>query len=447
MNDSRGESQGSTGVALRPAWIMTSATNLLLGLVAFSVAPLAARLLGPEGRGRLVAVQLVPQLLADLAALGLGFSIVHFGARHRESLAVFIRWSMMPLLIGSTVMMVTGFALSSWVTDGMAEDERLMRLYLLLCPITAFSVVLLEGLRALGDFRAWNVMVLLRGLSWPIALIIGVTRPGASLGVVVVLHLGLMTGLLVCVAAIMVRRARAQRSEPDVDRGRFIRYGLTSAVSTVPRSANARLDQVVMSAMVGRENLGLYAAASGWSALTIPVMRGLTGITMPHLSAAVGGEQLMRTRQLITFGVAAIAVLSVVGVVFTLLLWGPLYGPEYRSALGAAVVLIPAALLLEFNSVLGNVLNSLDRPGLVAVLESVIMVASTGALLIVLRADEVMGPAIVSLGTYALASVGYAVYIARRLEVSFRHLIDVRLLMGTIRTLRGRLRRTHPGDR
>jgi enterobacterial common antigen flippase len=429
-------------VALRPAWMLTSATNILLGLVAFVAAPLAARILGPEGRGRLVAIQLVPQILADLSAIGLGFAIIHFGARHPLSVGRLIRWSMWPVTVGSLVMMAIGNLIAGSIAGGDPHDERLMRWYLLLCPITAVTIVMLESLRAMGDFRNWNLFVLLRGISWPVALVVGLVGSSGALGAVVAAHLALSMGLLVILGWLAWSKSRRCAELPPVSPQTYVRYGMVSAVSTIPRSANAKLDQIVMTLVVSRDNLGLYAAAVGWSALTVPVLRGLTSITMPHISASEGEEAARRTRHIITLGVIAVLLLSVGGIAVTLLLWGPVYGPEFRPALTAAVVLIPAALLLEFNAVLGNVLRSLDRPGAVALLESGVMVVSTAALLAVLPIDEVLGPAWVSLVAYGLGCLLYSLFIARQLEIPLARLLD----WSHVGTLAGKVNRRF-GDR
>ena len=418
----------SKSFGIRGAWILTSGTNLMLGLVAFSVAPVAARVLGPDGRGRLVAIQLVPQLLADLSALGLGFAMVHHGSRHRSHIGTLIRWSVVPVSIGSLVMMAIGYIAAPWVAAGVDDDVRLLRIYLLLCPLTAVLSVLVESLRAVGDFRGWNLILLLRGLTWPVALIVGVGLPDPSLVVVVMVHLLLMLCLLVLLVGKVARGFTSKNRDAPIERSSFVRYGLVSAASTVPRSANARLDQVVMSSTVSRESLGLYAAASGWSALTVPLMRGLSGVTMPHVSSATDDNRLVRVQQITTIGLTAVGLLSVSGIAFTVLFWGPVFGSEYQGALSASIVLIPAALFLEFNSVLGGVVSSLDRPGAVAALESVVMVASTLALVAVLRVDDVLGPAMVSIGTYAIASCGYVAFIARLLGVKIRQLFDLNYL-------------------
>ena len=105
------------------------------------------------------------------------------------------------------------------------------------------------------------------------------------------------------------------------------------------------------------------------------------------------------------------------------------YGAAYHRAYLAALILIPAGLFLELNAILGNVLRSLHRPGLVAILEAVVLAMSTAALFVALRYNAVVGPAIVSLGTYALACAIYCVCIARLMGVSVISLVEPRLIV------------------
>jgi O-antigen/teichoic acid export membrane protein len=401
-----------------------------MGLVAFAVAPLVSQVLGPERRGRLVAIQLLPQLLADLASLGLGFSIVHFGARRPNSIGTLIRWSVRPAIIGSMLTFTIGQLLAGAVAGGSADDERLLRFYLALCPIVAFTTIAAESLRAAGNFKGWNTLILLQGVSWPIALLIGVIPGSPSLERVVAVHVGFSAVLLIVAWTIATRRAAPAHSDSDSTRRAYRRYGLHSMASTLPHSANAKSDQVLMSFRVDRDSLGLYSAAVGWSALTMPVMRGLTGVSMPHVSGAPADQLVARTRQLITLGLVAVGILSLGGWIGTLVLWGPMYGAEFKPALHAALVLIPAALLLEFNAVQGNILRSLGRPGLVAVLEGSVLVASTVALLVALTFSTVLGPAIVSLATYSAASLLYGEMIARQLNVPTHRLVGRDALRG-----------------
>ena len=272
------------------------------------------------------------------------------------------------------------------------------------------------------------MLILIRGLLWPVVLLLAVGVADDPIHFVVVVHLAGSVVLLVAVWVIALGRTASLDDDPSTTARSYVGYGIASASSTLPRSANAKLDQLLMTTLVSRDNLGVYAAAVGWSALTLPVIRGLSSVTMPHVSGSSDADRPKRVKEMVTAGLAAVVVLTGGGIAATLLLWGPLYGDSYRRALSAAVVLIPAALLLEFNAVLGNVLRSLGRPLLVTVLELTALVVSCVALLLVLSRSEVLGPALVSLGTYALATGFYVWAIARSLGRRPRELVDLTLL-------------------
>lgn len=427
-------------LSLRRDWLFTTGTSLVIGLVVFVTAPVAANRLGPAGRGTLVTVQLLPQILAQLASLGLGFATIHFGARERRSVRVFWRWSLRRCAIGSLAMFALGQLLAPVITSN-ASDERMLRVYLLLCPLQAFVEIPYEILRALGLYRSWNGFTFLTQMIWPIALLIGVLQPTPSLWMVVWLHLALMLMVLVVINLMVFRATEGRSNQPEAQLPDFMSYGLKSALSTIPSSANAKLDQLVMAAIVSKPDLGLYAAAAGWSQLTLPVMRGLIAVSMPFVSGSSEEERPARVTRLVTLGAGSVLVLGVGGILATLVLWGPLYGPDFRSALPAAMVLMVASLLLQYNGVLGNIIRSLDRPGLVTIIESGVLVLSTAALIVALHISPVMGAAVVSFLTYSLAAVIYAHYIGRNTGLPAVRLIDVAGGMVLLREIKGRFSR------
>ncbi len=411
------------------AWLLTTASNGVLGLVVFVVSPWAANVLGPERRGRLAAIQLVPQMLADLAALGLGFSIIHYGSARQTSLRALLKWSFKPMAIGSLTMFAIGQILVGPILHRSNVDIPLMRTFLLICPVTAAFTVSSEVLRALGDFRTWNLLVLGRGLLWPASLVVGLTGLlGVSISGVLLTNLLCVTILSIFALRLAWRRTANGHDDPTTSKRQYTRYGMFSAVSTIPRTANANLDQVIMSFSVARTDLGLYSAAVGWSSMTLPVMRGFTGIAMPHLSGASPDELPRRVRQIITYSVAAAVALTAAGLGATWALWNLRYGAAYHRAYLAALILIPAGLFLELNAILGNVIRSLHRPGLVAILEGVVLTMSTSALFVALRYNAVVGPALVSLGTYSLACGIYCFAIAKLMNVRVISLLQPRLI-------------------
>lgn len=432
--------KGSERTQLRRDWMVTTATSVVTGLVVFVAAPIAANRLGPEGRGTLVTVQLLPQLLGGLASVGLGFSIIHFGSRERRSVRALWRWSLPRCALGAAVTFTIGQLIAPLITSS-GSDERMLRVYLFLCPILAFTDVPYELLRALGLFRAWNAFTFVTKVVWPAALVIGVLQPTPSLWMVVWLHLGASVVILAFLVFLTLRVSDGRSAAPQAERSEFLSYGVKSALSTIPSSANARSDQLVMAALVTKSELGLYAAATGWSQLTLPVMRGLIAVSMPFVSSADDENRRARVARLMSLGVASVVILSAGGIVATLVLWGPLYGAEFTSALPAAIVLVVASLVLQYNGVLGNILRSLERPGLVTWIEAGVLVFSTLALLVALRIDPVMGAALVSLVTYTIAAFVYARQISSRLDIHAGALFDFGGGVEMIRQIRQRFSR------
>lgn len=423
-DDRVSDDRGKSGGGLRRDWMVTTGTSVLIGVIVFVAAPVAANRLGPEGRGTLATVQLLPQILATLAPVGLGFSIIHFGTRRPASLRTLWRWSLRRCVLGALVTFAVGWLIAPLITSS-ANDERMLRVYLLLCPLAAFTFVPLEMLRALGRYGAWNGFTFLYRVVWPIALLIGVLQPEPSLWLVVWLHLAANLMVLVVLVLYGIAATAGPVEHPTTDRPQYLNYGLKSALSTVPGSANARLDQIIMAGLVSTSELGMYAAAVGWSQISQPVMRGLIAVTMPFVSGARDDQRAARVRRLMTLGLITITILAIGGVLATFVLWGPLYGDRFASALPAALVLVVGALLLQYNVMLGNILRSLNRPGLVTWIEAAVLVGSVLGLLAVLQVSAVLGPAVVSFATYLTAGIAYGVIIAGRTGQRARSLIDV----------------------
>src|SRR6202030_2462068 len=61
--------------------VITAATNIALAVLGMVSGILAARLLGPHGRGELAAIQTWPSFIASLAMLGMPEAVVYYSAR------------------------------------------------------------------------------------------------------------------------------------------------------------------------------------------------------------------------------------------------------------------------------------------------------------------------------------------------------------------------------
>src|SRR5438067_4968154 len=137
----------------------TLAANVTLYVLAAATGPLAARLLGPDGRGALAAIQLWPGAIATFAMLGLPESIAYFGARQPDRAGQWLWTSVLVGLAAASVATVLGFALIDFGLRG--HDPRILHtahIYLLLVLLTPVIGLPAQLARGLGRFGVWNAM-------------------------------------------------------------------------------------------------------------------------------------------------------------------------------------------------------------------------------------------------------------------------------------------------
>src|SRR5580700_428741 len=169
---------------------MTSAAQRISGTflgtgVVYAIAaltgPLAARLLGPEGRGILAAIQLWPGALVTLAMVGLPEALVYFGAREPGRAGEWLFTAQLIALCAACVAACIGYPIvSAALRHYNPEVVSAAHWYLLVIPLTVLIGLPGQLTRALGRFGLWNMLRILPGLAWLLILALSFQRRSAS---------------------------------------------------------------------------------------------------------------------------------------------------------------------------------------------------------------------------------------------------------------------------
>ena len=148
-------------------------TNVILAGLGIGTGLLSARLLGPQGRGELAAIQTWPTVLAGTAMLGLDSSVVMSTSRNRLEGARYLASAMALVGGASAVAVVIGWALMPTLLGAQsATVVSAARVFLWMVPIYALLGIPHQMLRAVGAWRAWNTVRVLPALGWLILLMI-----------------------------------------------------------------------------------------------------------------------------------------------------------------------------------------------------------------------------------------------------------------------------------
>src|SRR5207249_4701683 len=116
----------------------TAFTNGILGAIGITTGVIAARWLGPEGRGELAAIQMWPSFLASFAMIGLPDAVVYFCAKHPSESRRYLVASVLIALGVMPVFALIGYILMPHLLS--TQSPRIIgaaRAYLILMPLYA----------------------------------------------------------------------------------------------------------------------------------------------------------------------------------------------------------------------------------------------------------------------------------------------------------------------
>jgi O-antigen/teichoic acid export membrane protein len=424
---------------------LATATSMLMGALGLISGPLLARLLGPEARGELAAIQAWPLLLVTISTLGLHESTIYFAARNPRRAGQYLASAGVLSVATSAAVAATGYALMPLLLHAQAAGTvATARWYLLVVPLLALVSMPMGALRGRKDLVVWNLLRIGMPIGWIVVLalaaITGHNHPAWIAGAYLV-----VLGVMAATAWGVSRRRMPGPFIPDRrDWRAMLRYGLPTMASQTPMLLNLRFDQMLMAALLLRRELGLYAVAVAWGSALSPMMSGIGVVMFPAVAAASSGRDQAR---ILSQG-TRLSVLLALGIGLVLLLLAPaaipfLFGTAFAGATAAAMILVPAGVVAELNGILREGARGLGATKAVLMSEIVGVLAGVALLAVLLGPLGIVGAALASLVGYSAASLMLVTAVGRATGSSIASLLlprpdDVRALWRRAAKVTGR---------
>ena len=385
------------------AALITTGANLLITAISVGTGIIAARLLGPRGRGELAAIQAWPTALASVGLLGSAEALVYFGAREREQRGAYLSACFLVGSCGALICSIAGFIAMPWLLKAQGPSVIWgARIFLAQIWLYLAIVMPMELLRAAGRFLSWNIFRVWPMVLWAAILLVA-WAAGVRRAVPLATALVIVPWITVLVLAPMVRSQVPKLALPS--RAQLLdvlSYGLPVVGTCVPRLMNFRLDQIMMAGLMSPVLLGQYVVAVAWGGASTPFVHGLSAVLVPDLAGrtdtASQGEVFARVSR-IAFLIAsliAVGMLAIAGLGIPFF-----FGARFRPAIRAAEILAVAGSVAGFNSVLSEGTRGLGRPVPVLRAEIFGLVVTAIGLGLFLRPFGILGAAVVSLLAYA----------------------------------------------
>jgi O-antigen/teichoic acid export membrane protein len=387
---------------------ITMAANGLISLLWLISGMLAARLLGPKGRGELAAIQTWGLFLATFALIGMPDALVYFSARApARSGSYTVSAVVMALLGGIPLLGLAWLAMPLLLSAQTAATVAQARLYLLVGITAMLGQVPLNALRGRSDFVVWNALRVAGTALGLMPLILAWAFNHRTAGFVATTHLifwGVLFSALILI--VLGRRVSGPYRAETRDWKPMLAFGLPCVVTVLPQTLNLRLDQMLMAAILAPQMLGLYVVSVAWAATMTPLFQAVSVVLFPHLAAqsSRAEQALVLTR---TIRLAVPSALCLAGLLATMTPFAiPLiFGSRFQPSVMPAVVLVFAGAVFGVNQILEEGLRGLGSPKAVMWSEVGGLMVTFALLGLLLGPMGIMGAAIASLLGYGTVGV------------------------------------------
>ncbi|GMQ78948.1 MAG: lipopolysaccharide biosynthesis protein [Anaerolineae bacterium] len=383
---------------------LTFGSNLfVLGLGLFTGA-LLARLLGPEGRGQLAAIQLWGLYLISLGHLGVPSALVFYTGRQANNAGSFITSAWAIMLPLSLLWIVAGWLILPLLLENKGEEiVAYASLFLLILPIAYVNRASM-AFQGLKRFSTWSFFrihkpILYAGLLVTLGLLGMATPFKITVGFLIISLVGPVLVL------ILLFKSGVKLARPSLSRsGKLLHYGLRSVAGSAPSELNVRVDQLLMALLLTSAELGIYVVAASWSLILNPFARAISDVVFPHIasvSSYLQQHSLFAASvrlSLLSTTMATIVLLAITPVVVP-----AIFGDSFQAAVPISMILLVAGVFYVINMVLSNGLRGLGFPEAPAYAEILGLGGTILLLVILLPRFGIIGAAFASLLAYALA--------------------------------------------
>jgi O-antigen/teichoic acid export membrane protein len=393
-----------------------------VGVVGFSVlsSVLAARLLGPRGRGELAAIILWPMLLAFLFSIGMDQSIVfHVGKKVFDISEVWTASLVVGLGLSSCAVLVGLWVIPKALRLYSPEVRHLTFVFLAFVPLiwlTALPNGFLQGTLDVGNFSLLRV---LSASLYAVGLLGLYLANKPSVEDALAVQICALLLVSICGFWIVICKNRPRWVWNFKSCKSLLNFGWKTQLGSLATYVNQRLDQLILSMFMPPRDLGLYvvAVAVAMSAGFFPKAAGIVTL------ATGSNSEFDRAKDVTakSFGATLVALLVGCTALYVICPWliTFAFGPSFTPAVTACRILLPGSIALGLSQVLFNGARALNHPMLPSYAEGLAVVVTGLSLYLLLPQYGFVGAAIASTLAYVSSLVFSLMFFHQHKEINF----------------------------
>jgi O-antigen/teichoic acid export membrane protein len=413
------------GSLVRRPLAITFATSGVIQVLNVLTGVSLARGLGPHARGEVAAILLWVILVASAGQFGIADAVTYYVANDRREARQVIGVALGAGLVLSLGLVAVGAVVVRLTLSHYGSTTLTMGyISLALIPLyvgTSITTSALQGLEAMTSF---NVVRALVNIATAVGLLTFYALDALTVSTATWCYIaGYAVPFFVSLAPLQRKGAFGFGFERRM-LGRLFAYGIRSQTAFITQTLIQRLDQLLISILLGATSLGIYVVAVTLTSGANLIASTVGLVAFPRVAAIVdGAERLAQARRYLVIATVLSVLLVVPMLLFTPQLLDLFFGHSFVKGTGVCRVLLVASLFLAFTFLLTSLLRGLGRPldvGIAGVVGLAITVVLLAALLPTMG---LMGAAIASLVSYAVTAGLMLARVSDALNVSIAQFV------------------------
>jgi O-antigen/teichoic acid export membrane protein len=397
---------GGDGVSLAGVFargVSLNGVNLLANLAS---GVLVARSLGPSGRGEIAAILMIA-LVPYLLTLGCQRAVAFHQARHPEDAGhLLTTWLLLlaPFVVGCVIALQV--LVPVLLAEQTAATQTIARIWIATSALVILSRIPLGILQGDHDFGFYYLLCAAQPLL--IAAAYALLAVAGSLTVVTALG---ATGLAYATGTLGASVRVVRRHAPRRPSRRLARstgaYAVRAQFGDMGSSVNARLDMLVIPALLSAASVGLYSVATNVSWIVFGLVAAGSLVVLPATARSTRNAPETVAATLYVALLVGSACALAIGLVSRPAV-ALVYGTEFDAAVVPLRILLFGAVVYSAANVLVAGLYGANRPFWAASTEVAGALVTVVGLLVVLPSRGIAGAAVVSVLSYSTVLVAAA---------------------------------------
>lgn len=416
--DTNVKSKHSTAFDLTTTFI----TKIIFLGGSFVISILLARLLGPEGKGVVTALFVIPNMMVSLADLGIRQASAYYIGKKKYSVQDILSSSMLLWLITSVLSMAVVLA---YYVFPMTETYSWALIAVGTAYVPAKILVsyfngILQGQQKIGNMNMKFIiefsarLILIVVLVW----ILNMSVTGAALATFLN-----MVAVLIYSAYVVSKTGKIKIEYIKGVPQDLFRKGIVFAIAMFVLTLNYKIDIIFLENMVGAYDLGLYSVGVTLAELIWQVPSAIGMVLFARSANSKSDlEASNRSARLLRLSWPPLIIGSIIFWIGAPFFAEILYGQEFREAGQVIRVLLPGIILMVLFKILNADLAGRGRPLFALKIYLVTLVINIGLNFWLIPEYGIYGAAFASSISYTVGAIIFSIAYHKHTGLSYHKL-------------------------